>query len=87
MVKVNKFCEIGFPRAALTDSHNMFDGDRARQQPQSNQAVNLAHKVQSQGSLLLIYFHPKLERREGVYIIVKFRYSEKATEIWPIVHL
>ena len=66
MVHVHKLCESGFPRVALTDSHNMFDGDRARQQPQSNQAVNLAHKVQSQGSLLLIYFHPKLERREGV---------------------
>ena len=33
MVNVHKLCESGFPRVALTDSHNMFDGDRARQQP------------------------------------------------------
>ena len=41
MVNVNKFCEIGFPRVALTDSHNMFDGDRARQQPRVSIAPGL----------------------------------------------
>ena len=41
MVNVNKFCEIGFPRVALTDSHNMFDGEKARQQPRVSIAPGL----------------------------------------------